>query len=273
MKRYNISDVAKILNVSSGLLRHYEKLGLIRPDRDENGYRCFNIANVNMLFGVRRFRNMGFTLDDVKILINSGDYHQVKKCMADRIEAIENEIEHKKMLVDKIKRLHEEVSQSQTECGRFRYVMSPEVFRLNSRINDCFILQNMAEALEWIDQMPLVSISPQFPLESVLNDKKDVNFGFAVPKEEMRKIGLPKTEKSIFYPSVPCITTVIYSMGDDCIHSGKLHKTLDYINNEGYEPSGDPWGITLGKYNENGKHKRMHRIYFPVAKKKNNLDT
>ena len=59
MSRYNISKASKTLNISSELLRHYERLGLIEPKRAENGYRFFNAQDLDKLQGIRRYRNMG----------------------------------------------------------------------------------------------------------------------------------------------------------------------------------------------------------------------
>lgn len=39
MGKYNISKTSKTVNISNELLRHYERLGLIEPERGENGYR------------------------------------------------------------------------------------------------------------------------------------------------------------------------------------------------------------------------------------------
>ena len=41
-KFYKIGEISKLYNISSDILRYYEKIGLITPDmRGENGYRYY----------------------------------------------------------------------------------------------------------------------------------------------------------------------------------------------------------------------------------------
>ena len=268
MKLYNISEAAKILNVSSGLLRHYEKLGLIVPVREENGYRCFSISDIDMLLGIRRFRNMGFPLEDMELLIDKGDYAQVREHYHRRIDSLESEIEEKRRVLDALKNLSSEIDGVGENEGRFEETLSPEVLRIDSRENDSFHLDEITEeTLRWVDQMPQVSISPLFPLPSVLTGRKDVKFGFVAPYGLAKEMKLDKTENTAYFPPVPCISTILFSAGEERIHAGKLAPVLAYLQDNRYEPAGDPWGITIGNYNEAGRHKRFHRIYFPVRKK------
>jgi DNA-binding transcriptional MerR regulator len=77
MGKYNISKTSKTVNISNELLRHYERLGLIEPERGENGYRFFSFRDLDKLQGIRRFRNMGFSLAEMEKLMYTGDYEQV----------------------------------------------------------------------------------------------------------------------------------------------------------------------------------------------------
>ena len=77
MSKYNISKTSRFLGISSELLRHYERLGLIEPERHENGYRIFDYRQIDKLQGIRRFRNMGFSLAEIDRLIGCAAYDEV----------------------------------------------------------------------------------------------------------------------------------------------------------------------------------------------------
>lgn len=44
-----IKEVEKQLSISSHALRYYEKMHLIHPHRDENGYRDYNMQDIDRL--------------------------------------------------------------------------------------------------------------------------------------------------------------------------------------------------------------------------------
>ncbi len=66
----NISQVAKLTQLSAKSIRHYEEKGLISPPlRGENGYRQYSMRHVEELTVVARAKRVGFTLDECKSLV------------------------------------------------------------------------------------------------------------------------------------------------------------------------------------------------------------
>ena len=49
--QYKIGDISRLFNLSSEMIRYYEKMGIIDPIRDEkNGYRYYSIFDIYILF-------------------------------------------------------------------------------------------------------------------------------------------------------------------------------------------------------------------------------
>ena len=44
-----INELAKLYDITAHTLRYYEKLGLITPDYDENGYRNYSYEHIEQL--------------------------------------------------------------------------------------------------------------------------------------------------------------------------------------------------------------------------------
>src|ERR1700761_1301176 len=53
---YNISDVAKLLEISPSTLRQWENMGLMKPARTPGGYRAYSSEQVDRLKYIQRLR-------------------------------------------------------------------------------------------------------------------------------------------------------------------------------------------------------------------------
>jgi len=65
-----IGDVAKRTGASVRSIRYYEKVGLIRATRGENGYRDFDEADVLLVRRIGRMIRLGFTTEELATILN-----------------------------------------------------------------------------------------------------------------------------------------------------------------------------------------------------------
>ena len=66
-----IGKAARDSGVSAKMIRHYESLGLLRqPKRTDAGYRIYDGNDVHTLRFVRRARDLGFSIREIKDLLS-----------------------------------------------------------------------------------------------------------------------------------------------------------------------------------------------------------
>ncbi|MGH9894017.1 MAG: Cu(I)-responsive transcriptional regulator [bacterium] len=110
----NIGTVAEKSGVSSKTIRYYESIGLVRPaDRRPNGYRSYTLVDMRTLNFIKRARNLGFSVEEVRDLLNlwqdkSRTSAAVKALTTRHVEALDRKIEElksmRKALADLVKR-------------------------------------------------------------------------------------------------------------------------------------------------------------------------
>lgn len=73
----NTNEVAVLTGVSVRTLHHYDKIGLLCPDRNpENDYREYSEHDLDLLQQILFFKACGFTLAETKRMISSPDFNQ-----------------------------------------------------------------------------------------------------------------------------------------------------------------------------------------------------
>ena len=66
----NIGQASKVSGVSAKMIRYYESIDLVpRSARRESGYRDYGPADVHRLAFIRRARDLGFSIDQIRDLM------------------------------------------------------------------------------------------------------------------------------------------------------------------------------------------------------------
>lgn len=89
-----IGDFARLGGVSARMLRHYDRLGLLHPERtdDASGYRYYTAAQLTRLNRLVALRDLGFTLEAIGALLDA-DPEQTREQLVDRRAALAAAIE------------------------------------------------------------------------------------------------------------------------------------------------------------------------------------
>ena len=67
-----IGDAAARFGVETHVLRHWEDVGLLRPDRDGAGRRRYHRADVVRIATIVRSKAAGMSLDQIAVLLDAG---------------------------------------------------------------------------------------------------------------------------------------------------------------------------------------------------------
>ncbi|HEX7819905.1 MULTISPECIES: helix-turn-helix domain-containing protein [Sphingomonadaceae] len=95
-----IGDLAKLTDTRVETIRYYEKEGLLpAPSRNSGNYRVYELQHLNRLSFIRRSRDLGFTLEQVRKLLKLADNQDASCSEVDAI-ATEHIIEIDRKISD-----------------------------------------------------------------------------------------------------------------------------------------------------------------------------
>ncbi|SRR5579883_67843 len=70
MKEWRIKEISEMTQTSIRMLRHYDKIGLLKPSyRSENGYRCYTANDLAKLQQIVALKYFGFNLETIKSIL------------------------------------------------------------------------------------------------------------------------------------------------------------------------------------------------------------
>lgn len=107
----SIGDLARSTGVKAVTIRYYEQAGLMPvPSRTDGNYRIYTSEHIRRLEFIRRLRDLGFTLDQVRDLLRLSSEENQACSEVDRIThqhliTVENKLRDLRKLASELRRL------------------------------------------------------------------------------------------------------------------------------------------------------------------------
>lgn len=115
----NIGQTAKASGISAKMIRYYESVGLITSaDRSVSGYRIYSDRDVEVLNFIRRSRDLGFKVEEIRDLLKlwrdrTRKSANVKKVALGHIETLKQKIVELQEMVSTLQALADSCSGDQ----------------------------------------------------------------------------------------------------------------------------------------------------------------
>lgn len=115
---FAIGELGRLTDTKVETIRYYERIGLLAaPERTAGNYRAYGAEHLNRLSFIRRSRHLGFSLDQVRVLLDLSD-DRSRSCEAVDAIAKEHLAEVDRKITD-LRALRRELSSmiDQCRCG------------------------------------------------------------------------------------------------------------------------------------------------------------
>jgi len=111
-----VGQLSRLTGVNIETVRYYEKIGMLpAPRRTEGGHRVYGPKETRVLVFIRRGRQLGFTLDQIRTLIDLGELG--KASCADVREIAQHHLDDIRTKIDDLVQLERLLSHTVAQCS------------------------------------------------------------------------------------------------------------------------------------------------------------
>ena len=129
-----IGELARTTGTKAETIRYYEREGILpAADRTDSNYRDYSDEHLATLTFVRRARELGFSMAQVRELLALSD-HEDKPC-EDVDQLVQRQLLEVKRKISDLSALHDELQQMLRSCQA-------------DRIGDCRIVESLGRPLQ-----------------------------------------------------------------------------------------------------------------------------
>lgn len=283
---YTIGTISKLSNIPTETLRYYDKIGLFCPEhRDETtGYRYYTKDSLTALLIIRRLRNLGFSIEDIRSALEDKTLDHLKALLLKKEKEYDKSIKILQarqyacnVAYEKIV-YGENIRKNFGENANFKEMINIEEIPSRDLIFSRKIMKSYKNSdlslSRWIDiyekctenglemKGSIIVIYHDDPLDQFLLKDCDLEFAIEINSEDAAR--LPK-EKTRSWGGFTACTS--YFLGD---YSGIMIRHVQmirWINTNGYEicgPISEEFIISpLDVYNP---YDHVTKIIIPVKK-------
>ncbi|MGH0002033.1 MerR family transcriptional regulator [Pseudovibrio ascidiaceicola] len=114
---YLIGQLSNLTSVNIETIRYYERIGIMpKPDRTSGGNRLYNDRQLKRLVFIRRSRELGFSIEEIRALLKMVDGSNFS-CAEVHAMTTEHLTSVKKKIAS-LKKLEKVLSSMATQCSR-----------------------------------------------------------------------------------------------------------------------------------------------------------
>ena len=131
MEKLTIGKLANSAGINLETIRYYERIGLMpKPGRTDAGHRNYAAAHVRRLTFIRRARELGFALEDIRTLLELAEPGRVSCGAVQKIAA--RHLHNVRLKLADLAKMEQLLAKTVAQCGGNRSSACPVLEMLDT---------------------------------------------------------------------------------------------------------------------------------------------
>lgn len=246
--KYSIGEFAKNLGVTPDTLRLYEKMGIMKPMKDDHT-RCryYDDLDARNLLMSRWYQSMNISLKEAAVLATHASGEEVAAKIGECRKNLEEELRLNTLLLNKILEIEEEINGIKNRVNQCRKRDISGLYRIRQTAGDTLLMENCSKSIieVWMEKLPFTFYSYKIKSENILSEeyRPEYNWGLAITEQDLLSINLKVNRHMEFIPPKTCISSVIIVRHrEEFIIRDSLRHMFEYMKENRYTVAGDILG-------------------------------
>ncbi|PAB56204.1 MerR family transcriptional regulator [Anaeromicrobium sediminis] len=271
--KLSIGEFAKLRNITTETLRHYDRIGLLKPIKidPKTGYRYYSILQYEELGTIKELRQLGMSIDEIKKYFNNRNLKQSVNILEDKHNELKKKIKELQQLEEsiseKIKHLQDISKVSDLEGIFIKEIKEREIITFDKSIKNeidlsyaCLQLENELKEIAPIvasNRYGAIIKQKDIGLNKYLESV--VMFLFIKDKDNIDENHIIKIPKGTY--------ACMYYKGSIWDREVHLKKMIEYIGEKAYRVCGDILQIVQIDISvTDKKEEELFEIQIPIKK-------
>ena len=131
---YKIGNIAKVMGVTTEAIRHYERMGLIKPEKDpQTNYRYFTEEQLSQLLYIQRLSQMGISLQLIREQFLNGSLHSYEQVISETLQSTQERLRILQMKTSNLMNCLDILQTAEQSKGRCIYGMRPDMYFISTQ--------------------------------------------------------------------------------------------------------------------------------------------
>ena len=263
--RYKIGDVAKILGISTDLIRYYEKKGVVSPVKGQNNsYRYYDTWDINFLIDCLWYKNFGFSIDEISRIESESTYDSLIQCIEDKSVEIEEAARRYALLHERLNIQRDTLTNVRRLIGRCEVTMGPDFIYYLNRHNFEYESDSTLQTISrrWLKYMPFSTRYFECPSGKQADVK--YSWGFSLDMHYVKEFDVKYKPPVVHVESHRCIHSAFKSSGKNAFSPRHLDYMYRYARSNGLTPSGNAFGNLVCSVLEGSRLTGFFEAWLPI---------
>ena len=125
-RHYRIVEISKLFGIGQDSLRYYERLGILTPHRQANGYRAYDLNDLYKLTIIKDLRRFDMPLTEIGAYLNNQSVEKTAEMLDHELDLIAEEMHRLEERAQAVRRRARELDRARkSETGTFDLVERP----------------------------------------------------------------------------------------------------------------------------------------------------
>jgi len=268
--KYTISEMAKLLGVTTHMLRYYEKIGIIRPETNrQTGYRYYSVVDTRRFNLSRSLFSTGIPLEQCAEIMTDLSPEARDGLFDRKIAESRRQMELSKIAIRYLETTKRIYNSLERQINRISVENQPRQWRLNLSKNECphKDAELEAEKEEWLSCLPAaswVSRIPQAVLKQFSTGIIDYEYGLMMSEGDALALGLRRTENVEIVPGGDYLVTIHRKVDRSPWAWCDIKTATDYMQQNGMKVFGDGFSNIIASHIEEGEVANYHRLAIKI---------